>query len=138
MMFSTHDEYLLSVSRDRSWALFQKTTNGNQKHGQFDFNFNFFLFFSGYVLSYNSNSIDKKYKHSRIIWSCCWIPQSYIFITGSRDKSISIWGPKLDLERKDQISEWKNLLVKDDIDKEITAVATTKIDSSTALIAVGK
>lgn len=67
--FSPDDKYLLSVSRDRTWALFDAQKSYRR------------LAFS-----------DKRSGvHSRIIWDCAWTPDSKAFVTGSRDKSVVIW-----------------------------------------------
>ena len=65
--FSPNDNYLLSVSRDRSWNLYIKKDNS-------------------YELYQNL-----KNAHKRIIWCCSWTYDEKYFITGSRDKYISVW-----------------------------------------------
>jgi len=70
MEFSPDDKYLLSVSRDRRWALF-KIIDGN------------------YELIAASSKKDNP--HSRIIWCCAWTQDSDYFATGSRDGKIAIW-----------------------------------------------
>ena len=65
--FSPNDNYLLTVSRDRSWNLYIKKDNS-------------------YELYQNL-----KNAHKRIIWCCSWSFDEKYFITGSRDKFISIW-----------------------------------------------
>ena len=65
--FSPKDNYLLTVSRDRSWNLYIKKDNT-------------------YELYQNL-----KNAHKRIIWCCSWSCDEKYFITGSRDKFISIW-----------------------------------------------
>ena len=67
--FSPNDNYLLTVSRDRSWNLYIKKDNS-------------------YELYQNL-----KNAHKRIIWCCSWSYDEKYFITGSRDKFISIWAP---------------------------------------------
>ena len=64
--FSLHDNYLLTVSRDRSWNLYIKKDNT-------------------YELYQNL-----KNAHKRIIWCCSWSCDEKYFITGSRDKFISV------------------------------------------------
>lgn len=71
MAFSNNGNYLLAVSRDRTWALFQRTDSEQ------------------YTLK---ASVDKKTSaHSRIIWSCCWSLDDKYFFTASRDKKVMAW-----------------------------------------------
>ncbi|KAF8351519.1 WD40-repeat-containing domain protein [Amanita rubescens] len=65
--FSPDDRYLLSVSRDRSWRLFESQDDG------------------GYV----AVAADKS--HGRIIWDCAWSREGDCFATASRDKTVKIW-----------------------------------------------
>ena len=65
--FSPNDNFLLTVSRDRSWNLYIKNNNS-------------------YELLQNM-----KNAHKRIIWSCSWTFDEQFFATGSRDKFITIW-----------------------------------------------
>lgn len=71
LAFSYGGEYLLSVSRDRTWTLYK---SDNKK-------FNLF------------QKTDKKTSvHTRIIWSCSWFFDDSHFITASRDKKVIVWG----------------------------------------------
>ena len=65
--FSPMDNFLLTVSRDRSWNLYIKNNNS-------------------YELLQNMKNV-----HKRIIWTCSWTKDEQYFATGSRDKFISIW-----------------------------------------------
>jgi elongator complex protein 2 len=67
--FSHDDKYLLTVSRDRSWCLYEKTNE---------------------PILYKLIHIEKE-AHGRIIWGCSWTPDSSLFITGSRDKFLKVW-----------------------------------------------
>ena len=71
IQFSPNDNYILTCSRDRSWCLFKKNIIDN--------NIDYELYQS------------EKNAHERIIWSCSWGFNEKIFVTGSRDKYISIW-----------------------------------------------
>ncbi|ODQ77474.1 hypothetical protein BABINDRAFT_41630 [Babjeviella inositovora NRRL Y-12698] len=68
--FSADDTYLLSVSRDRSFVLWEKRGDG-------------------YAMA-----VTNEKAHSRIIWDCSWGPDAWgnvAFFTGSRDKTVKFW-----------------------------------------------
>lgn len=80
LSFSPDDQYLLSVGRDRQWALF-KRDEANQ---------------TIYALA-----VSNPKGHSRMILNCAWAPQAAgpVFATAGRDKSVKIWhveGDKVD------------------------------------------
>ncbi|KAG7205862.1 hypothetical protein KM043_007795 [Ampulex compressa] len=91
MEFSPNDKYLLSVSRDRTWSLFE---------------------YDDHIYNLIAVSGKKNNFHSRIIWCCTWTHNSQFFATGSRDGKIGIWNQKCEdkqtvvlnsgLERKNQ------------------------------------
>lgn len=67
--------------------------------------------------------------HSRVIWSCSWLPSSSHFVTASRDKTVAVWGLGE--------SGWSRETLLNEGD-EVTAVTVTKLQSSdTVLIATG-
>ncbi|TFK28799.1 elongator complex protein 2 [Coprinopsis marcescibilis] len=68
--FSPDDKLVLTVSRDRTWRLFELKDDAG------------FVPISG----------DKT--HGRIIWDCAWAPDGAIFATASRDKTVRIWKRK--------------------------------------------
>ncbi|KAK2584060.1 hypothetical protein KPH14_006508 [Odynerus spinipes] len=70
LSFSPNDKYLLSVSRDRRWSLFECNEN---------------------VYNLVACSSKRDNLHSRIIWCCAWSHDSLYFATGSRDGKIGIW-----------------------------------------------
>lgn len=74
MEFSPNNRYLVSVSRDRRWSLFEYNDN-----------------------TYNliAASSKKDSLHTRIIWCCSWTHDSSLFATGSRDGKIGIWSPTI-------------------------------------------
>ncbi|KAF5363599.1 hypothetical protein D9756_000686 [Leucocoprinus leucothites] len=65
--FSPDDRFVLSVSRDRTWHLFE--LKGDQ----------------GYVFA----AAEKP--HARIVWDCGWSAEGDVFATASRDKLVKIW-----------------------------------------------
>lgn len=75
--FSHNDQFIVSASRDRSWALFA-------------------LEDSLYKLKASSQA------HTRIIFCCAWSPDDSQFMTGSRDKKLKIWNT--DGEQIDSLS----------------------------------
>ncbi|KAF2773086.1 WD40 repeat-like protein [Teratosphaeria nubilosa] len=75
LAFSGDDRYLLSVGRDRQWALFERDVE-DQKGFK--------------PLLANPKG------HSRMILDCSWAPVvvGHVFATAGRDKSAKIWGLK--------------------------------------------
>jgi len=65
--FSHDDQYLLSVSRDRSYAVFKMSGSSIQMEHY------------------------EKSAHERIIWSGSWSYDDRIIATGSRDKLVKLW-----------------------------------------------
>lgn len=74
LKFSPNEKYLLSVSRDRKWCLFE---NHKLNEGGHDFQL--------------KQILEKKNIHSRIIWTCDWSHDSELFVTGSRDGKVIVW-----------------------------------------------
>ncbi|KAI5367904.1 Putative elongator complex protein [Septoria linicola] len=70
LKFSPDDSYLLSVGRDRQWALFHADETS---------------VFT--LLTTNPKG------HSRMILDCCWAPLAagHVFATAGRDKTVKIW-----------------------------------------------
>ncbi|KIY73702.1 WD40 repeat-like protein [Cylindrobasidium torrendii FP15055 ss-10] len=66
--FSPDDKYVLSVSRDRTWRLFERDIHTG---------------------GYKPIAADKS--HGRIIWDCSWAREGDVFATASRDKTVRIW-----------------------------------------------
>lgn len=67
--FSPDDTYILTVSRDRTWALIKYQDKIER-----------------IAFSNKSTAI-----HSRIIWDCAWTVDSKCFVTVSRDKTALVW-----------------------------------------------
>jgi elongator complex protein 2 len=70
LAFSPDDKFLLSVSRDRQFCLYQREQSSDPKF----------------------SLVQRVKAHRRIIWSCSWSPDSSVFALGSRDQSFSLWG----------------------------------------------
>lgn len=73
LRFSPNDRYLLSISRDRTWCLSERTGNPKPSYAKF----------------INTTKINAV--HERIIWDCCWTCDSQYFVTVSRDKKAILW-----------------------------------------------
>ncbi|XP_060597873.1 elongator complex protein 2-like [Ruditapes philippinarum] len=77
IVFSHSGEYILTVSRDRTWFLYKRKGADCPESDPL---------FSCIA------SVDKKTcLHSRIIWSCCWSHDDKYFATASRDKKVIVW-----------------------------------------------
>ncbi|XP_054015023.1 elongator complex protein 2 [Hylaeus anthracinus] len=111
MEFSPNDRYLVSVSRDRKWSLFE--CNDDK-----------------YTLI--AASLKKDNLHTRIIWCCSWTHDSCFFATGSRDGKIGIWNPKL---IDDKVLPVTHLDVKDSV--TALSFALLSISECTYILAVG-
>ncbi|KZP32865.1 WD40 repeat-like protein [Athelia psychrophila] len=97
--FSPNDRFVLSVSRDRTWRLFE------DKDG------------TGFV----PVAADKS--HARIIWDCAWTLEGDAFATASRDKTVRIWR----VDDKDASEKWAPVATL--VAKEaITAIAFAAAD----------
>ncbi|KAJ2822448.1 Elongator subunit elp2 [Coemansia erecta] len=71
MRFSAADRYLVSGSRDRSWALFERTDSADAPY----------------------RLVRRQLRaHARIVWDVAWAPDTLFFATASRDKSVKLWG----------------------------------------------
>jgi elongator complex protein 2 len=74
LRFSFDDNFLLSVSRDRTWSVFQRNSDGE------------------YVPFATCDQNSKyAFKHSRIIFDGAWSRDSRCFVTAGRDKVLALW-----------------------------------------------
>ncbi|XP_046389638.1 probable elongator complex protein 2 [Ischnura elegans] len=87
MAFSPDDQFLLSVSRDRRWSIFERNEKGSGDAC------------TNYQLAATSPKVQSS--HSRIIWSCSWSHDSKYFVTCSREGKAIVWGMSCD-------NEWQN------------------------------
>ncbi|KAI5957421.1 ELP2 [Candida margitis] len=70
LKFSPDGRYLLAVSRDRQFSLWQLVDEANAEFKLVELNTK---------------------PHSRIIWDCSWLPNAHSFVTVSRDKQMKLW-----------------------------------------------
>uniref|UniRef100_A0A3B4BI07 Elongator complex protein 2 n=1 Tax=Periophthalmus magnuspinnatus TaxID=409849 RepID=A0A3B4BI07_9GOBI len=77
MAFSPDSQFLLAVSRDRTWSLWKHNSPTSENTERFS------LF---------SHTAKESAVHTRIIWSCDWSPDGTYFATCSRDKKVIVWG----------------------------------------------
>ncbi|CAG8548001.1 9078_t:CDS:10 [Acaulospora morrowiae] len=67
--FSHNDKWILAVSRDRFWSLYERTDDKEIPY----------------------KLVDKNKAHARIIWDCSWSHDDLLFATASRDKTVKVW-----------------------------------------------
>ncbi|XP_030846506.1 elongator complex protein 2 isoform X2 [Strongylocentrotus purpuratus] len=80
LAFSHDGCFLLGVSRDRTWSLFEEVQSADNPYR---------------LIAHT----DKKTSvHSRIIWACSWSHDSQFFATSSRDKKVIVWGKKTSVD----------------------------------------
>lgn len=88
--FSHDDSLMLSVSRDRHWAL---TTVREEAEGEYVWRTPFsrleFLTPAMRCAGVTCEVVQREKAHARIIWSCSWAQDDSVFVTGSRDKKVT-------------------------------------------------
>lgn len=84
--FSPDDVHILSVSRDRTWRLFEKSEGRPCRR-----TYRTFQYLNCVADGYMPIAADKS--HGRIIWDCAWAPEGDIFATASRDKTVGLGLP---------------------------------------------
>ncbi|XP_062110029.1 elongator complex protein 2 [Humulus lupulus] len=112
MEFSHDDKLLLTISRDRQFSVFAINGTGTEE--------------------ISHQLIARQEAHKRIIWACSWNPHGYEFATGSRDKTVKIWG----LENQSSV---KPLLTLPPFKTSVTALSWVGLGSNrnNDLLAVG-
>lgn len=125
MKFSPNDQYLLSVSRDRRWAMFENRTPPNDATEVCNFEL--------VAITDKKNGV-----HGRIIWTCDWTHDGRYFATGSRDAKVVAW-QRNETESKTSLGPYSSLSTlefgKND---SVTAIAfATALIDSNYLAAIG-
>ncbi|KAG8240403.1 hypothetical protein J437_LFUL002546, partial [Ladona fulva] len=77
MAFSPDDHFLVTVSRDRTWSIFERVKDRENPNEHYKL---------------TAKSPKSSSSHSRIIWSCAWSPDSKYFVTSSREGKAIVWG----------------------------------------------
>ncbi|CAH1788294.1 unnamed protein product [Owenia fusiformis] len=77
LAFSHKGNQLLSVSRDRTWSLFEVPVKVSDVEE---------------CVRCIAHTDKKTSVHSRIIWSCAWSHDDCHFVTAARDKKVVMWG----------------------------------------------
>lgn len=111
MSFSPDGTKLVSVSRDRTWAVHEREDE---------------------TPCSMLKTVARGSGGSRILWSCDWSPDSRFFVTGSRDKRVIVWEP-------DQNHSYRISGQPMDCDNSVTAVAFCPVllSAGVYLVAVG-
>uniref|UniRef100_A0A2P2HZW5 Elongator complex protein 2 n=1 Tax=Hirondellea gigas TaxID=1518452 RepID=A0A2P2HZW5_9CRUS len=127
LCFTAHGDKLLTVSRARTWAVYQR-----QLHQDVPF-----------ALLSHSGLAEAAEQHSRIIWAADWITNADIFLTASRDKTVAVWGPADPASTNDstgqqestvgtsseELQPWKTRFTLKEPD-EVTAVAVSAVQNA--------
>lgn len=83
LRFSVDDQYLLSVGRDRQWAIFERDSLHSEKYT---------------LMESNPKG------HSRMILNASWAPSQSLrtFVTAGRDKAVKLW--KMQTEKTENVA----------------------------------
>ncbi|KAJ1899352.1 Elongator subunit elp2 [Coemansia sp. IMI 209127] len=101
----TADRYLLSVSRDRSWALYERQPHADPTRPP-DGTETYGCATGPYRLVARQQKA-----HMRIVWDAAWAPDARFFATASRDKTVKLW-PVEDREPVDvDAAKWKPVVL---------------------------
>lgn len=104
MRFSPNGSLLLSVSRDRTWALFERDEDSTTINNQPTYRF-------------KQRSTAKMTVHKRIIWTCDWSHDGKYFSTGGRDAVLGVWA-----QVNDENNKW-DICLKETYSNPVTALA---------------
>lgn len=107
MSFSPDARFLLSVSRDRRWCLYEKQDAS-----------------VGYQLVASTDKTNGV--HTRIIWSCDWSQDGKHFVTSSRDGKVVVWEYCEQTKDSSSLSGWQSAGVLELKNESITAVAFSR------------
>lgn len=107
LSFSPDARYLISVSRDRRWCLFEKQQDST----------------AGYQLVASTDKSNGV--HTRIIWSCDWSHDGQLFVTSSREGKVVAWR-KGESKESSSLNDWQAAAVLELKSESITAVAFSR------------
>ncbi|XP_037941287.1 probable elongator complex protein 2, partial [Teleopsis dalmanni] len=127
LRFSPEGRYLLSVSRDRRWSLFERHNRPEEA-------------LPVYTLTAQTDKTNGV--HTRIIWSCDWSHDEKYFVTTSREGKAVIWTksePKTEQNQESSLNSWKALDILEHKNASITAVAfgKRKLTDNAYAVAIG-
>ncbi|GAA5984289.1 hypothetical protein JCM10908_006126 [Rhodotorula pacifica] len=101
------DRWLLSVSRDRTWNVFERTSQGEEEP--------------------TYQRVTSAKSHARIIWDGTWAADSSFFATASRDKTVKVWS----------VGDWQCAATLKFAEAATSVTATMTSDKSRHVLAVG-
>ncbi|GAA5868103.1 hypothetical protein JCM3774_001022 [Rhodotorula dairenensis] len=101
------DRWLLSVSRDRTWNVYERTSQDGEE--------------PVYRRAANQKS------HARIIWDACWSADASFFATASRDKTVKIWSA----------GDWQCVATLSFAEAATSVASAKTLDNSRHILAVG-
>lgn len=130
MRFSPDDRYLLSVSRDRRWTVFERSANAEQGE-----RFGDASLLAEYTLLETTNK--QNGIHGRIIWTCDWSPDSQYFATGSRDGKCVMWHAIDERHRPNSNVDKTSATLQHFTAVDVLSLGTSADDSVTSLAFAG-
>jgi elongator complex protein 2 len=86
MSVSSDGRWLLTVSRDRSFAVYEILQNSQSEPLRL--------------------KVHQKQAHKRVIWDCAWIPNSSKFVTGSRDGVVGLFEVENNADQVKELQKW--------------------------------